>query len=89
MSDLPNNFDSLPAASIGDAQPKLSPHWGRGAVAGLLSLFLPGMGQRFNRQPRKALVIAIITQIIGALVAISALAPSPAHTMHESGFHAY
>ena len=106
------------------------------------------MGQLFNRQPRKALVIAIITHIFGALVAhtrlllsfwtmvasflvvlawqlldrrggrancraagksqkrlclrpgsrtpligtsfsISALAPSPAHTMHESGFRAH
>jgi hypothetical protein len=27
------------------------------------------MGQLFNRQPRKALVIAIITHIFGALVA--------------------
>ena len=114
---------------------------------GLLSLFLPGIGQLFNRQPRKALVIAIITHIFGALVAhtrlllsfwtmvasflvvlawqlliaaeaartaaggkkpeaplpvpwlsysvigaiilVSALAPSPAHTMHESGFRAH
>jgi signal peptidase I len=119
----------------------------RVVTAGLLSLFLPGMGQLFNRQPRKAFVFAIITHIFGAVVAhtrlllsfwtmvasvsvvlawqffaaaeaaytarrgkqpespipvpwltypllaiiiiFSALAPSPPHTMHESGFSAY
>jgi signal peptidase I len=113
----------------------------------LLSLFLPGIGQLFNRQPRKTLVIGIVTHIFGSLVAhtrlllsfwtmvasflvllvcqllvaieaartaaagkkpearvplpwlsypllagiimVSALAPSPAHTMHESGFRTY
>jgi len=143
MTDLSHNPVTPPA----EAPPNLSPHWERIAVAGLLSLILPGMGQLFNRQPRKAFVIAIITHIFGALVAhtrlllsfwtmvasifvllawqllvageaaygaatekkpeaavplpwlaypligviilLSALAPSPAHTMYESGFHAY
>jgi hypothetical protein len=147
MTDAPTNFDSPLAAALPDARPNLTPRWEKIAVAGLLSLFLPGMGQLFSRQPRKAFVIALITHIFGALVAhprlllsfwtmvasflvllawqllvaaeaartaaagkkpgaavslpwlsypvigvivaISALARSPAHTMHESGFHAY
>ena len=147
MTDPPTNFDSPPGTALPEAPPDLTPRWERIAVAGLLSLFLPGMGQLFNRQPRKALVIAIITHIFGALVAhtrpllsfwtmvasflvvlawqllvaaeagrtaarakkpeaplpvpwlsypvigaiilVSALAPSPAHTMHESGFRAH
>ena len=147
MSDLHTNFDSALAASAPDEQSNLSSRWKRTVIAALLSLFLPGMGQLFNRQPRKALVIGIISHIFGALVAhtrlllsfwtmvasvlvvlawqllvaaeaarttatgqkpeapiplpwlsypligvivaISALAPSPAHTMHESGFHVY
>jgi signal peptidase I len=147
MSDLHTNFDSPLAASAPGERSNLSSRWKRTVIAGLLSLFLPGMGQLFNRQPRKALVIGIITHIFGAfvahtrlllsfwtmvasvlvvlvwqflvaaeaartaatgkkpeapiplpwlsypligvIVAISALAPSPAHTMHESGFHVY
>ena len=146
MTDPPTNFDSPPGTALPEPPPGLTPRWGR-IAAGLLSLFLPGMGQLFNRQPRKALVIAIITHIFGALVAhtrlllsfwtmvasflvvlawqllvaaeaartaargkkpeaplpapwlsypvigaiilVSALAPSPAHTMHESGFRAH
>jgi TM2 domain-containing membrane protein YozV len=45
----------------------------RAALAGVLSLFFPGMGQLYNRQPRKALVIAIITHIFGAVTSHSRL----------------
>ena len=68
MSDLHTNFDSALAASAPDEQSNLSSRWKRTVIAALLSLFLPGMGQLFNRQPRKALVIGIISHIFGALV---------------------
>jgi signal peptidase I len=143
MTSLASDSDSpLPAAQL-DSSPKSRTK--RVILAGLLSLFLPGMGQLFNRQPRKAFVFAIITHISGATVAhtrlllsfwtmvasvivlmawqvfssaeaanaaalakkperpiplpwltypllaiiiiFSALAPSPPHTMYESGFH--
>jgi signal peptidase I len=147
MSELSRNLDSPLPVAPQDAPASSTSRWKQAALAGLLSLFLPGMGQLFNRQPRKAFGIAITTHILGALVAhtrlllafwtmvasifvllawqllvaaeaartastgtkpesrvplrwlaypllgiiivFSALAPSPAHTMHESGFLAY
>jgi signal peptidase I len=146
MSELPRDLRSPLSAPETDKPANSTSRWKQAAIAGLLSLFFPGMGQLFNRQPRKAFGIAILTHILGALVAhtrlllsfwtmvasffvllawqlsvaveaaraatakkpespvplpwlaypligiiiiVSALAPSPAHTMHESGFLAY
>lgn len=147
MNELPRNPDSPLPAIPAPIPPPVTLQWERTAAAGLLSLFLPGMGQLYNRQPRKAFIVAIITHVFGALVAhtrlllsfwtmvgtvvvlavwqvfaaaeaarsaaegkkpespiplpwltypvlgiiivFSALAPSPMHTMHESGFAAY
>ena len=145
MTELPLNSDPS-VSTLPTGKPSTSGKK-NAVIAGVLSLFLPGMGQLFNRQPRKAFVFAIITHILGATVAhtrlllsfwtmvgsvivltawqlfaageaanvaahgkkpekpvplawltypllaiiiiFSALAPSPPHTMHESGFHAY
>jgi hypothetical protein len=54
MSDLHANLDSPLATSAPDEQSNLTSRWKRTVIG----LFLPGMGQLFNRQPRKALVIS-------------------------------
>lgn len=45
---------------------KPSHRWKRPVLAGLLSLLFPGMGQLYNRQPRKAFFIAIINHVFRA-----------------------
>ncbi len=66
MNDLSLNPDSL-HAPLPDAQPKPSSRWKRATVAGLLSLLLPGLGQLFNRQPRRAFGAAVVTHVLSAV----------------------
>ncbi len=40
-------------------QRKTSSRWKRAGLAGFLSLFIPGTGQLYNRQPRKALLLVL------------------------------
>jgi signal peptidase I len=54
MNDFNLSSDSgLPAA-------KPASRWKKAALAGILSLLIPGMGQLVNRQPRKALVLGLV-----------------------------
>jgi len=63
-------------------QRKTSLRWKRAGLAGLLSLFIPGTGQLYNRQPRKAvllvlpipavLVLAAKTRIVFSFVTVVA-----------------
>lgn len=46
--------------------PKSFSHWKHATLAGVLSLFFSGMGQLYNRQPRKAFVFALVTHLFGA-----------------------
>jgi len=41
----------------------------KATLAGLLDLLFAGMGQLYNRQPRKAFAMALISQIFGMLMA--------------------
>ncbi len=69
MTEILSSTDS----PISDPSPPVETReglrWRKAAIAGLLSLFLPGMGQLYNRAPRKAFVAAIVTHIFGALLA--------------------
>src|ERR1700682_4836876 len=55
------------------AQPALeekpASRWKKALAAGFLSLFIPGTGQLYNRQPRKALYFALPIPIVVILVA--------------------
>jgi signal peptidase I len=68
MSDFSLNLNLPSPASSPDAEPKSSFRWKRASLAGFLSLLLPGMGQLYNRQPRKALGVAVVTHLLGALL---------------------
>src|SRR2546429_3502257 len=41
------------------SQRTTSSRWKRAGLAGVLSLFIPGTGQLYNRQPRKALLLVL------------------------------
>jgi signal peptidase I len=68
MSDLSLNLNLPSPASPPGAEPKSSSRWKIATLAGFLSLLLPGMGQLFNRQPRKAFGVAVLTHVLGALM---------------------
>jgi signal peptidase I len=67
MTELPANLNEPPSPSLTSRTPRPS-RWKRAAVAGLLSLVFPGMGQLYNRQPRKAFSLALITYILDFLM---------------------
>jgi len=46
---------------------KSSSRWKRAVLAGLLSLLFPGMGQLYNRQPRKGLGLALISFVLAMM----------------------
>lgn len=58
-SDLPGASVPAPAAS----------HWKKATLAAVLSFLLNGMGQLYNRQPRKAFVLAVINVVSGLFLA--------------------
>jgi signal peptidase I len=69
-----------PDPSFPAAQSPSKSRWKRATLAGLLSFLFPGMGQLFNRQPRKALILAVISHLFGAIQAHTRLLLS-FHTM--------
>ena len=62
MTDL--NVSSVPIP-----QHEGSSRWKRTALAGFLSLLIAGMGQLYNRQPRKAVWLAVMIPILLVLAA--------------------
>jgi TM2 domain-containing membrane protein YozV len=63
MTDLPYQSDQI--LSLPGPATKPDSRWKRAALAGLLSLLFPGMGQLYNRQPRKGFSLALISLILG------------------------
>jgi signal peptidase I len=63
MTETPENFGQPPSQLPVSPIPKPS-RWKRAVLAGLLSLVFPGIGQLYNRQPRKAFSLALITYIL-------------------------
>lgn len=59
MTEVPINHDP-PSLILA----KRSSRWKRGAAAGLLGFVFAGMGQLYNRQPRKAFGLALITHLL-------------------------
>lgn len=58
----PINDPSQPLnPGVANPPSKSSSRWKRAVLAGLLSLLFPGMGQLYNRQPRKGLGFALIS----------------------------
>src|SRR5271157_5219989 len=68
MSDLSFNLNVPSPAWPPDAEPNSSSRWKKATLAGFLSLLLPGMGQLYNRQSRKAFGVAVLTHVLGALM---------------------
>jgi hypothetical protein len=60
--------ESLPS-SLSVTQNKAAGRFGTATAAGLLSLIIAGMGQLYNRQPRKALWLTIPIPIVVVLSA--------------------
>jgi signal peptidase I len=69
MTELDLNLGrSVPNPQPGPARTdKSTPRWEKAAAAGILSFFVVGAGQLYNRQPRKALLLALT---IPALLAV-------------------
>jgi signal peptidase I len=65
----PGSEASNALAASPPAVPKSSSSWKRGILAGVLSLFFSGMGQLYNRQPRRALLFGAIAYLPTALMA--------------------
>jgi TM2 domain-containing membrane protein YozV len=63
MTELPYQSDQTPSLPGPAAKP--TSRWKRAALAGLLSLLFSGMGQLYNRQPRKGLFLALISLMLG------------------------
>jgi signal peptidase I len=59
MTELNVDRDSTSLSPQPMPQRKASSRWKRAGLAGFLSLFIPGTGQLYNRQPRKALLLAL------------------------------
>ena len=60
MTETPENSSQPPSQPLASPIPRSS-RWKRPTLAVLLSLVFPGMGQLYNRQPRKAFSLALIT----------------------------
>lgn len=63
MAEVPIHPDTPPPILA-----KGSSRWKRATVAGLLSFVFSGMGQLYNRQPRKAFGLAVVTHLLDPLL---------------------
>lgn len=68
MTEAPLNPDPRPYPLVADAGIRHPSRRKKAALAGLLSFLFSGMGQLYNRQPRKAFGLALISQIPGMLL---------------------
>jgi len=59
MTELNVNRDPTLLSAQPMSQRTTSSRWKRAGLAGVLSLFIPGTGQLYNRQPRKALLLVL------------------------------
>jgi signal peptidase I len=64
MTELNVNRDQTLSSPLPIPQQKPSSRWKKATAAGFLSLFVAGMGQLYNRQPRKGLLLAITIPIL-------------------------
>jgi len=64
MTELNLNPDQAPSSPQQTPQHKPSSRWKKATVAGFLSLLIAGMGQLYNRQPRRALWLALPIPIL-------------------------
>jgi len=69
MSELNVNLDRTPSSPQPTPQARPPSRAKKVALAGLSSLFIAGMGQLYNRQPRKAFCMALTIPILLVLVA--------------------
>jgi signal peptidase I len=68
MTSLDLNRPSNPVAALPPEQTKSPSRVGRSLLAGFLSLLVSGLGQLFNRQPRKAATFAVISALYPVLL---------------------
>jgi len=61
MTNPASNLSQSQGLLVPDSQSKPSSRWKNAALAGLLSLVFPGIGQLYNRQPRKGFGLALIS----------------------------
>ena len=69
MTEFISNPSQVAAASDAPPQIKARPSGKQALLAGFLSFLIPGAGQLYNRQPRKALVLALPIPILIILAA--------------------
>jgi signal peptidase I len=63
MTELPDNCGQT--LSLPGQVSKPASRWKKAALAGLLGLLFPGMGQLYNRQPRKGFLLAFVSLALG------------------------
>lgn len=62
------NPNQLSSPLVASSAQKSSSRWKKATLAGLLGFVFPGMGQLYNRQPRKAFSLALITHVLDMLL---------------------
>lgn len=73
MPELNLNTNQAVSSTQAALQKKPPSRWKRTTAAGLLSFLIPGMGQLYNRQPRKALWMALTFPVLAILAVQSRL----------------
>src|ERR1700732_4988591 len=68
MSNLPADPNQVPYRETKRSDPNPRSRWKKATLASLLSFLVPGMGQLFNRQPRKGFTLALITYLFDVLM---------------------
>lgn len=68
MTEAPVNPVSQSPPPLSETAIRHPSRWKRATLAGLLSFLFSGTGQLYNRQPRKAFVLAVISAIPGILL---------------------
>jgi signal peptidase I len=68
MAGLPMDSGQPNSVPLPGAASNPSYRWKKATLAGILGLFFAGMGQLYNRQPRKAFGMALFSQILGMLM---------------------
>src|SRR4051794_3897536 len=69
MTELNLNPEQTPFSPQAMPQHKPSSRWKKATLAGFLSLLIAGMGQLYDRRPRKALWLALTIPILLVLAA--------------------
>jgi len=68
MDKVPVSSNQVPSPVTESPDPRPRSPWKKATLASLLSFVFPGMGQLYNRQPRKGFTLALITYLLDVLM---------------------